>query len=71
VNVYRKAHELGWELTQVSAKRPVRWWVQRRGWAIKSGPEPDTHHATGKKDLEALLLAIEEGRPTDRWRHPQ
>jgi hypothetical protein len=68
VNVYAKADELDLELDKLSSKRPYEWDVRRRGWNRTGGPPADTHFARGKKDLEALLLAIEAGEPTARWR---
>jgi hypothetical protein len=68
MNVYQKAHDLGWEVKQMTSKAPYEYTVMRTGWFRKDGPPADTHRARGKKDLEALLLALEAGEPTDRWR---
>ncbi len=69
MNVYRKARELGWEIELVStARKPYEYTVSRAVWFIKGGPPADTHRVRGRKELEALLAALEEGRPTDRWR---
>ncbi|MEX1102252.1 MAG: hypothetical protein WD739_08350 [Actinomycetota bacterium] len=70
MNVYDKAHDLGWEVTLVSAKAPYEYWVQPSGWTRSDGPPPDTHFARGRKDLQALLLALEAGESTDPWRDP-
>ena len=70
VNPFTKGHELGWTVKQISAKPPYEYWVEPTGSMNIGGPEPDKHFARGRKDLEALIRAIEAGEPTDRWRTP-
>lgn len=65
MNVYRKAHELGWQVKQISASQPYTYWVE----PLESD-RWEKYFATGKRDLEELLVALEEGRSTVRWEHP-
>lgn len=70
MNIYQKAHDLGWQVKQVSGKAPYKYWIEPIGSLRADGPPLDKHFATGKKDVEALLLALEAGESTDRWLTP-
>lgn len=69
MNAYKKARDLGWEIHQVTARAPYEYHVRRIGWMRKDGPPADTHYVRGRKELEALLTALENGESTDRWKN--
>lgn len=68
MDVYKKARELGWDIHQVTSTAPYEYHVRRIGWFRKDGPPADRHSVRGRKELETLLTALENGEPTDQWR---
>lgn len=66
MDVYRKARELGWDITQVTTTRPYEYEVRRIGWFRKDGPPPDIHRLHGKRELEAFLNAQANEGSTER-----
>jgi hypothetical protein len=70
MDVHAKAAELGWTISVDDASAPFVYSLQPEGSRRIDGPRSDKHFAISREDLEALLLTLEAGQPTDRWRQP-